>query len=278
MGKPLTKAKLSWSLNATDENFQPADFSEFAFGHAIDDYRLNDHLDRLGSFYDQGAMALDEHGSATVALRVPINRKAPQPRMARLLCEITDLNQQTVSQATQVTVHSSNFYLGVRRLPEVIREGEPIPFELIAVGTDGTPRPAPIAATIRLTRIEWQTNRIQTAGDGSEYRSEPHLHLIAQRTVKTCAVTKQEKGWSIAAPGAENEPFRADEPGQYLLEAATRDDEGRDVVTTVAFHVYGEGDSPWDYRNPFQIEIVADRDEYKTGETADAAGEDADRG
>jgi hypothetical protein len=42
---------------------------------------------------------------------VPLNAEAPQPRSARLLCEITDLDQQTVSEAAHLTVHSSDFIL-----------------------------------------------------------------------------------------------------------------------------------------------------------------------
>ena len=267
MGKPLSKARLSWSLTADDESFAPPGFDDFDFCHAIRDYRLNRQLDRLAHFNDQGEAQLDAHGMSTVSARVPLNSKAPQPRSGRLLCEITDLDQQTVSESTGFNVHSSDFYLGLRRLPEVLRQGEPLPVELVAVRTDGTPEAQPVAATVRLMRIEWQTNRVETAGAASEYVSEPEFQLLAQRRVKTRSVTKEQNRWVIADE-TESEPIVTGPPGQYLIEAETRDHEGRDIVTTASFHVYGAGEMAWDYRNPFQVDVVADKDEYRAGDTA----------
>jgi len=44
-----------------------------------------------------------------VSTTVPLNTKAPQPRNAKLLCEVTDLNQQTVSQAAEIAFDQLGF-------------------------------------------------------------------------------------------------------------------------------------------------------------------------
>jgi uncharacterized protein YfaS (alpha-2-macroglobulin family) len=95
MGKPLSKAQLSWSISAHDEAFEPEAFEDFEFADAISDYRLEQHLDRKSAFTQQGKTTLDADGKASIEANVPLNSKAPQPRAVRVLCEVTDVNQQT---------------------------------------------------------------------------------------------------------------------------------------------------------------------------------------
>ena len=137
MGKPLVKAKLTWSLVARDDAFKPEGLDDFAFCNAIENFRLNQALDRISQFNAQGEVEVDASGVAKVVTSLPINPKAPQPRAAKLLCEVTDLSQQTVSESRAFVQHSSDFYFGFRRLDSVFKEGEPLPIELIAVAPDG---------------------------------------------------------------------------------------------------------------------------------------------
>ncbi|MEI9893345.1 MAG: hypothetical protein WDN28_05450 [Chthoniobacter sp.] len=57
-------------------------------------------------------------------------------------------------------------------------------------------------------------------------------------------------------------------PGLYLLEAASKDAAGREVISTTSLNVYGQGATGWDYKNPFQIQLAADKDDYLSGQTA----------
>ena len=130
-------------------------------------------------FSAQGRVDLTENGTAAVSFNVPGNAKMPQPRRVRFTTEITDLNQQTVAEREEFLAHSSDFYLGLRRMPEVVREGEPLPLQIIAVRNDGTPMPEAVQAEVKLTRIDWQTNRVEEADDADNFRSEPLMQLVA---------------------------------------------------------------------------------------------------
>jgi hypothetical protein len=81
--------------------------------------------------------------------------------------------------------HSSEFYFGLKRFDAVVAEGQPLPVELIAVKPAGEPLDAPVRATIRLTRIKWQTNRLATAGDTSEFESTPQLQVVWEKELTT---------------------------------------------------------------------------------------------
>jgi uncharacterized protein YfaS (alpha-2-macroglobulin family) len=267
MGKPLSTARLAWTLTANDGGFAPAGFAPFDFCNAINNYRLNGELDRNSQFSDEGKTDLDARGGAKVKATIPINPKAPQPRTAQLICEITDLDEQTVSRSAEFTIHSSDFYLGIRRLPELFKQGDSVPVDLIAVRTDGTPNPELVPVTLRLTRMEWENTRIETAGGAYEYRDEARFDRVSQTVVQTRPLTKVEGKWAVAAEGG-SVPLVMEKPGQYLLEALSKDKEGREVATSVTFNVSGEGYTEWDYRNQYQIDLVSDKEEYRTGQVA----------
>lgn len=264
MGKPLAKAKLTWSLVGRDQRFAPDGLSAFAFTNTIDDFRLNRALDRISQLNAQGDLAIDGNGTAQLNTPLSLNPKAPQPRAFKLLCEVTDLNQQTVSEARAFVQQSSEFYFGLRRFDAVVKEKQPLPIELIAVQPDGKPLDQPTRATLRLTRINWQTNRIATAGDTSEFESKARLEVVWGRELTT-----------VAGVGDDRKPARAvladavaDKPGEYLLEAVGKDAHDHDVLTSMIFEVAGEAETTWDYRNPYVIDLIADKDSYEAGQTA----------
>jgi uncharacterized protein YfaS (alpha-2-macroglobulin family) len=267
MGKTLSKAQLTWSLDAHDESFEPEGFDDFSFAQAIHDYRLEEHLDRRSSLSEQGKLQLDAQGATAVAAKVALNAKAPQPRSVRVSCEVTDVNQQTVASARSFTQHSSDFYLGFRQFRALLHEGEAIPLEVVAIRTDNSPTPEPVEVEATLTRIDWETNRVETEDNATELRNAPKYVLAARRKFNTAPVTKHEDRWQIGStPLAE--PLVPDKPGHYLLELATRDQAGRSVLTSTSFQVYGTGATAWIIEILFQVELVAEKDDYTAGETA----------
>ena len=267
MGKPLAQAKVAWSLVARDAGFQPEGLDAFAFCDSVGDPALEHALDRISQFNDQGEAALDgASGSATVSTALPLNPKAPQPRAAKLLCEVTDLNQQTVSESRSFVRQSSDYYFGLRRFQPLVKEGAPLPIELIAVQTDGTPLPQPAHVTLRITRIEWQSNRVAGAGEVTDFENTAIFQPVWQGEIETAAPVKQN-GRLIPKP-VSPAPVVAGKPGQYLLEATGKDAEGREILTSTTFYVAGEGETVWDYRNPYAIDVVPDKDSYEGGQTA----------
>ena len=264
MGKPLVKAKLTWSLIARDDPFKPEGLDEFIFCNGVEDFRLNRALDRISQFNAQGTADLDAAGVARVATPLPINPKAPQPRAAKLLCEVTDLSQQTVSESRAFVQHSSDFYFGLHRFDAVFKEGDPLPIELIAVAPDGKALSAAVKSTLRLKRITWQTNRLAAAGDTTEFESKAQLDVVWERELATTPGLGSNRKPIVATLS----DAVAGKAGEYLLEAAGKDAQGHDVLTSITFDVAGPGETVWNYRNPYAIDLVTDKDSYGPGDTA----------
>ena len=264
MGKPLVKAKLAWSLVARDLAFKPEGLDDFAFCNGTEDPRLDRALDRVSQFNAQGEADLDASGLAKVATPLPINPNAPQPRATKLLCEVTDLSQQTVSESRAFVQHSSDFYFGLRHFDAVFKEGAPLPIELIAVGLDGKALTAPVKSTLRLRRFTWQTNRLAAAGDITEFDSKAQLDVVWERELSTTpGAGTDRKPIAATLPDA-----IAGKPGEYLLEAIGKDAQGHDVLTSITFLVAGPGETVWNYRNPYAIDLVTDKESYEPGQSA----------
>ncbi len=289
LGKPLARARTRWTLTATDERFAPAGFDNFLFGNHAENFR-GDLGQRDSTFTLQGDESLSATGELKLQPAIPINPRAPQARTVHLHAEVTDANQQTIATATTFVRHSSDFYLGIREFKGVLRAGQPLPVEVIAVRTDGQPTTEPVPARATLTRIEWQTVRIEGAGGTRSYRSEPVRKEIQSFDLTTTPLVRRGDHWE---PATETRPAPSDPaapapprplhnssliihpslspslPGLYFLEVSAKDSAGQRVQTTVSFNVGGAKELAWDYRNELQIDLVPDRKTYRVGETAE---------
>ncbi len=261
LGQPLTRANIAWSLRGQDEDFAPAGFDRFVFCGDIWMTEL-----------DRGPGSLTLEGQAAFATNlvikpaVTITPRAPHPRRCELLAEVTDLNQQTVSQRTAFLQHSSAFYLGLDTLPDLLRAGETVPVSVVAVGADGQPWPTPVRARVTLQRVMWRTVRVEAAGGVVSYQNEPVLQDVARATVDTAAVVQDNGHWVTKGEPATRLPVA--EAGMYLLDVTAKDDAGHDVVTATMFNVFGTDRLAWNYGNEVRVELTPDRTNYAIGETA----------
>ena len=79
---------------------------------------------------------------------------------------------------------------------------------------DGKPLEQPVRAKVRVTKITWQTNRLATAGDTSEFESKAQLEVLWEREIATAPGLASNRKPNIAVL----EQAMAGKPGEYLLE------------------------------------------------------------
>ena len=287
MGKTLSHAKTAWSLKAVDTDFKPEGFDDYVFGGEA----LENRFDRPpGELALDGQGALSAKGELSIAPSVVLNTASPTPRRVRLQASVTDEDQQTVTARTAFTVESSDFYLGVREMPELLKVGEPLPLEVIAVKAGaGQPLDETVQVTAKLSRIEWHNNRVANDSGHSDYDNKRDLLPVAEMPVQTTGVRRVGREWE---PQAEADALRAalgesasgnvaaagpvgdvknlvpTEPGEYALEVSAQDAKGRAVHTAVTFEVLGDKEAEWGYRNAWQLPLVPDKVEYHAGDTA----------
>ncbi len=265
LGKTLSRAKARWTLDARDAGFAPEGFGDFSFGTAVWQSELNRQSSSLTL---QGEGTFTDKTNFLIAPIITLNPKAPQPRQVDLWVEMTDVNQQTLSQSAEFICHSSDFYLGLKNFKDVVRAGERQPVELIAVRSNGAPFSDAVKAAVTVQRIEWHIVRVQGAGRAITYRSEPVFTNIVEQQVSTRPLVKAADKWETKPDGEPPFSFTPTEPGLYLIEGKTKDAAGRDVITALTFNVYGSNQIPWNYRNEAQIDLVHDQKSYTPGQTA----------
>ena len=200
LGAPVTKGRLQWHAEAEDLAFQPEGWGRFVWpGPDSGVYGIRE-TGTEGQVDVTGTHRLENGDPVRILPSLPGNQSQPTPQKISVVAEVTDLNQQTVSQVAEAVRHASDFYLGFQWAggrESIQKVGETPAFHVVAAASDGTPwtRSVPIQATLR--RIDWKTAVVERAGGGlaHEQRREA-VHLMSQ-TLTTTGVAKRGAIWDV---------------------------------------------------------------------------------
>ena len=136
-------AKVKWTFEDRSGRHWPAGWDEFSFG-------VSDSSD----FMDlSGEGTLSAEGALTIRPEINSNRDIHAPLRGFLSVRITDVNLQTITAATSVTQHSSDYYLGLRELPDVHWAGQPLALKVVAVNPTGKSAGTGVSYTATLNKI-----------------------------------------------------------------------------------------------------------------------------
>lgn len=269
LGKPLSQAKLSWTAQVNGVSFYSKALKDYNFL----DSRRTYYWDEEG-YHDvpeeemeeeekimtgQARTELSDQGQATLEFTVPAAAFGMRPREIVVRAEVTDINQQTITESWRKTLHSSDFYLGIRQLKSVTASGEPVSVELVAASAEnGEPWQQPVDARIKVEKVDFITVRLQTAGVGSNVRTETRRSVVAEGSVR------------VLPYGQDTPAFKwtPEKPGFYYITALATDTQGRDVESVTSLQVYGESWATWEDLDGVKIDLAPDKTSYRVGETA----------
>ena len=254
-GSPLTDARVQWTLQYAPAGFGPDGFGGFSFG--------DDRAEGTKSLTLRGEGRL----AATLAIAPPLPRATSERFRGNLTVEVTDQNQQTVTESREFFREAADFYLGIAENGgQVLRPAEDFIVRAVAVRPDGTPPPAPVAVKAELVRVEIDTVRVQAAGKAVSFSTERREKVLATAEGQTLVPFRDGEYWTT--PPGETARFQPDAAGEYLVRLTAQDAAGRTVRTVSSFTVSGTEPVAWEYRNPAQIDLTPDRTEYQPGDTA----------
>lgn len=256
-GGRLTSPEVRWTLRYIQEQFAPLGFEAFTFIDTDEE--------------DPKPLTLRGEVKIAVGDSVSIRPVLPTPEGAPFQgvfsAEVTDINQQTVTGQTTFTRESSDFYLGIAHDEErVIRRGEEVPLRIIAVQPDGQPLAAPVETTVEIEHWRYHVVRVQGAGGAMTFRHDLIKEPIT--TLKAMTLMPEKKSGTWSAGSQESTRFKPTALGRHQIRVTAHDAAGRKVSSETAFYVYGEGETAWNYRNPWEITLVPDKESYLPGETA----------
>ncbi len=244
-GGPVSSADLSW--NATGE---PAWFNYTGPGR----YSFSD--DTQDYFYSwgvgSGSTQTDANGRVIAEAE---STKAPsiRPMTITVEGEVRDESGQYISGRASVLAHPANVYVGMRTDRYFGRENTPLNIDLIAV----TPESAPLSEQkIELTVVEIRWERVPVEGQFGQYDW--------QRTE-----IEVETGQVVTGnDGTAHYTFTPPNAGIFRVRAVSRDERERVNSSTLRFWVTGSA-SVWWGRPSNTIDLIADKDSYQPGDTAE---------
>ena len=250
-GAPLKNEPIKWRLVASRSSYSPPGFDDFYFGQMnwLTRYQTDFHGRTLLEQND----SLDKFGALLVRSRLGVGELEGTISLM-LEGDVTSPTRQLLSGRTAVTVHGGEFYIGVRPSSTFVKSDSTMKLSLAAVTPDGKLLPRQRLSVKIFQRI-WQSVRKAETGGRYAWYSTPYDSLVEESTIESDdSVTATE--------------FIPANPGFYFTEVRGTDSRGNTIITNAYFYASGSGYVPWERTNDDRIDLIANKTEFKPGETA----------
>ena len=243
-GGPVSSADMTWYIWG-----EPAWFDYTGPGR----YTFSDETQDFYGRVDLGS-ATTQTDSAGRVVAETANTRAPaiRPMTITVEGEVVDESGQYIAGRTTLLAHPAEVYVGQRTDRIFGRADQPLTVDLIAV----TPDSAPIAGQridVTVTELRWERT---PSGEGfGQYDWELHEIEVATERLTT------------GEDGTAQVTFTPPQAGMYRVRALVRDERERANSSTLRLWVFGDRPVWWG-RPSNTIDLVADKDSYLAGETA----------
>lgn len=243
-GGGLANAEVNWNVTATPTNYTPPTRDDFTFGKWIPWWRS------YGQDYSQQSTQAFKgitDASGKHLLKMDFEDANPaRPYAVRASGSVQDVNRQTWSSTTNLLVHPSDLYVGIKTPRTFVNKGEKIEIESIVSDLDGK-LVANRNATIKAVLKDWTF-------DKGVWKEE----VVDEQTCEIKSTDKPSKCEFIAKQG-----------GTYTITASVMDD--RERPNESEFTVWVSGGKTPPKRNVEQEEanLIPSKKDYKAGDVAE---------
>ena len=246
-GATVDWTALSFPTSVFFEDYAGYSFSDF-------DYYLQ------STFFEQpvrgnGTAVTGDDGIARVEVPAVIQGNEGTQRY-EISASVIDATGQAVGTSAGVLVHPADAYAGIRTTEYIATTGTESAIEVVSVDTEGNPL-ANRDVRVLVYEREWITTKEQTAEGGRRYRSEPRDTLVDTLTGTT------------NASGETTLRYTPETAGTLRLVAEIEDASGRVARSATYLWVSGGQFASWRVSNDDTLELIADKEEYEVGDTAE---------
>ena len=252
-GGPVKNAKVRWALMAADAYFDYQGPGWYSFS----DFEWWDTTQAgpFGGMVSEGETRTDSEGRATFTVPADISKfKGSQHFTVDIT--IQDANNQAVSTQASAVIHKGAFYIGLSPRGYVLRAGEKGKVDVLTVDTQSKPMPRTRVELV-VSQVEWLSVREQLEDGRYYWATRPKKTGVLTRTITTDANGLAVLDWTPSAPG------------EYKIDATARDAQGNHIRSGAYMWVSGSAYVAWRQENNDRIKLVADKDEYQIGDTAE---------
>ena len=301
-GAPVAGAQVNWRVYADPYYFSIPD-QWYSFADYDDEW-----LWYAGSRPGEGRRALTQGQGTTdaqgrLSFTVPADLSpGPSPDRGGVRGEVSQIftieatvreaNNQEVSERTQVIVHKGEFYLGVRPTRYAAEAGKEATVEIVAVpamgstgtaggtgtagvtGVPGVTGVKGVTCTVEIYSRKWNNVQVKEPSGYTYWKSVAEDTLLSTQVISPqSSVLSPQPSAQDLGPGTWDfglVKFTPQQSGTYRIVVKGRDNRGNDIRSAAYLWVYrpAAGYVPWRLENNDRIQLVADKREYKPGETA----------
>lgn len=249
-GGGLQGAPVEWSVLSSPYTMRADGYERYSF--ADFDYARTSIVRKPTRATGKAITAAD----GTVTFSVPAVLQGDEgAQQFQLSATVTDQSAQAVANSTTVVVHPGSYYVGIHPDQYVATTGKETTISLVSVGIDGKPV-ANKAVSVKVYDRKWVTTKVQTPDGARQYKSEPKDTLL-----DTLSATTNAKGEATVR-------LTPKTAGTIRLIAEIADEKGRTTRSAAYLWVAGSEFASWQITNDDTIKLVADRDSYEVGDTA----------
>ncbi len=258
-GGPVANAKIQWNVLSAEYGFNyRCPRGEKCPYYSWIDYDWERERGGYGSYgrlIANGEAATDEQGRAVIEIPADIGAELTSRRFT-IEANVTDINNQYVSNRTTTIVHKGLFYIGLAPQGRIAKAGEEHRADILTVDWDSQPVAAgPLEVVFMEHR--WYSVR-QQAEDGNFYWT----WSVEDIPVYTTTATTGADGKAVAA-------FIPPSSGSYKIRATGQDARGNVIRSSAYIWVWGGGEAYWRRDSTNRIELIADKDSYTVGDVAE---------
>ncbi len=255
-GGTVKDAPTNWFIESSTYYFTPATkYNQYSFMDWDRDVYWSPNQSSGNDTIDQGEGVTDENGHLEISQTFVIGKNKFSQQM-NLYANVNDVAGNTVSGGANVIVHQSEFYAGIRSERTVGTQGEEQPFSVVVLGWDSQPM-AGQAVTVHFVERQWF----------SVQKKDAQGQLSWETTVKEIPVSKQDS--VTGADGTAQVEFIPPNGGVYKALVTVRDSKGNTHQASTYIWVASDGNISWRQTNDRAFSLIADKDLYMPGDTAE---------
>jgi uncharacterized protein YfaS (alpha-2-macroglobulin family) len=251
-GMPMNEATVSWRALYTDYFFNR--YTDGWYSFSLEDSWCWYNCERASGIFSNSEGTLKPDGTLSVDIPLLLDDKALS-QVLSLDVDVTDESNQIVSTRASVPVHKAGVYVGIRPEEYAIEPGQEAPIGLVTVRPDGSPIGG---QRIDLTVFKRTWNTTVKKGIDGEYIYD---NTPKDDKISTLSVTTDGDGKATAK-------VQIPSGGQFRVLALVRDQSGREAKADTSVYAWSSTYVNWPHNNNNRMTVLADKPEYRVGDTA----------
>ncbi|NOZ71179.1 MAG: hypothetical protein GXP38_04585, partial [Chloroflexi bacterium] len=258
-GGPVKRAQARWTLFSAPYSFPYDDGHPWSFRDFQPDAIFRPYVQPYRQEIASGEGQTDEQGNFSIEVPTALSAEATlagESELRTIEFSVTDINDQEISGSAALVVHAAGVYPGVRPERYVGATQQEQIAHFIAVDALSKEPLAAQTLDVNISLLDWRTVRRRDESGRMRYVSTVKETPVITATVVTAADGLAQLNWT------------PDQPGQYLIRATAHDALGNSKTSAAFTWIAGQGYAPWRVANNDRIELVADRENYRVGDTA----------